>query len=114
MNEERRALLAELVANNTSISLMQKTYGFNYKTVRKHYPNYRVGKSSVERDYYQIKDLTTLRLAVRLVSEEAPMSEIVSATGLTRDCVLYHFPTVPWSRSQVGSYGGLIGLHNHL
>lgn len=38
--EDRRALLASLVSSNLSLNEMRRVHGFDYRTVKRHYPDY--------------------------------------------------------------------------
>lgn len=39
--EDRRRLLATLVASGLSLNEMRRVHGFDYRTVRRYYPNYK-------------------------------------------------------------------------
>jgi len=39
--EDRRRLLDTLVASGLSLNEMRRVHGFDYRTVRRHYPNYK-------------------------------------------------------------------------
>jgi hypothetical protein len=39
--DDRRALLASLVASGLSLNEMNRLYGFDYRTVRRAYPHYK-------------------------------------------------------------------------
>lgn len=107
LSPERKALLDRLVREKYPITGMHKQHGFNYKTVRKYYPDYRVGATYLREDRWQVPVVKSDKI-FEMADEGAPASAIMAAVGVTESQVRYYAPEAFWTKSEAGHLGGLV------
>lgn len=107
LSEERRGELHSLVRSGETLTKMQKSHGFNYKTVRRYYPNYRNKAVANREDFYEIpKDVQ--RTVKELVDDRASLKEIQETTGLTRGQIMWLEPNSPWTKNEAGKWRHIV------
>lgn len=112
---ERYELLSKLVEKNVAISNLQKVHGFNHKTVRKYFPEYRLRKEASNRpDGKRVRDIVkeNQELVDSMLNEEAPGVAIAAALDISRNSLFENYPEYFWSREQVASFGGVMRYLN--
>lgn len=106
LSPERKELLDRLVAENKTISSMKKEHGFGYATVRKHYPDYRVGAQSNQ--YTTPLNSEEKRLMDLLVAEGAPLTVISEIIGRPEQQIKRLAPNAGSSASDTGVYASAV------
>lgn len=106
LKPERKALLDSLVAEDTSIEEMRKVHGFNYKTVRKYYPDYRAGRTNSTPVKEALEEHR--EVVAELQAEKAPGSVIAATVGVSQKTLKKHRPELMWTKREAGSFGGMV------
>ena len=103
LSEERRELLDELVRTHTTIGTMKRTYGFNEKTVRKYYPDYRRKVNGLVP-----LDDETRAIVERNLEDRPPASELARMAGISIPALVRRYPDTPWTKSEAGHLGQIM------
>lgn len=106
LSPERKQLLDELIESNTSLAQLQIEYGFNYKTIRAHYPNYRIGTARAIDVQNKLKDKE--EIINRLAAERAPGGVIANAVGITSSTLSKHRPDLMWTNEEKATFAGSV------
>lgn len=107
LSASRLTLLEKLVSERTPLRVLQKEHGFNYKTVRKYFPDYRTKAVAIREDFYAVDDFTEKAL-YEMVDDRAPMSEIRKTLGLTRNQVLWLDKNGAWTKKESGDWSQML------
>ena len=112
LSESRKHLLDELTRTRVTLRTMQKEFGFNYKTIRKYYPNYRTSSEAyLEDNFGSITDEQWYTVK-QMLDERAPISTIAEVSGVGDDLLRKLFPEAAWSKSEAGTLGGIISTYS--
>lgn len=107
LSASRMMLLEKLVSERTPLRVLQKEHGFNYKTVRKYFPDYRNKAEATREDFYDVDEDTTQKL-YDMVDDRVPMKEIRATLGLTRNQILWLDKNGSWTREESGEWSQIV------
>lgn len=106
LTPERQQLLTELVESGTPTRRIQKKHGFNYKTIRKYFPDYRAG---VNHDTETRQKLHEAQEVVeQLVNEQAPGVVIAQAVGVHPHTLQKHRPDLMWTKQEAAEFAAMV------
>lgn len=106
LKPERKALLDSLVEEGMTVTDMHRKHGFNYKTVRKYYPDYRAGitnSTPVQEALEEHREVIE-----ELQAEKAPGGVIASSVGISPGTLKKYRPELMWTKREAGSFGGMV------
>lgn len=107
LSDDRKLLLARLVDDGVTLEDMQKVHGFNYKTIRRLYPDYRTKVSSERIDHYD--DLLKVSDSVyAMLDDGCSLAEIRETLGVKSWQVRWLQMNSGWTKSEAGSFGGMV------
>lgn len=106
LKPERKALLDSLVAAGLTLKDLQRKHGFNYKTVRKYYPDYRAGRTNSTPVLEALEE--NREVVEQLAKEKAPGSVIAATVGVSPGTLKKHRPELMWTKREAGSFGGMV------
>lgn len=114
LKPKRKALLDSLVEEGVTIQDMHKKHGFNYKTVRKYYPDYRAG----DRRWVNGRNQNKIRLAektIQIMAEErAPGSAIAEVIGVNKQALKRQCPNLFWTPKETAEFARMVQEMNNL
>lgn len=112
LKPERRELLDKLVAEGRTISYIHRKHGYNYSTIRRYHPDYKIG--SHQRRTTQEK-LDAAKDLIRVLEEErAPGSVIAQAVGITYGTLRKYRPDLMWSRKEAAEHAAMVRRVNEV
>lgn len=91
---------------------MHRIHGFNYCTIRKYYPDYRVGnqnRKSTEELLKEHEDVIN-----RLAAERAPGSLIAKAVGISYEALSRHRPELMWTKKEAAAHATAVSSMNKI
>lgn len=106
LSPDRKQLLDELVESNVSLYALHKKHGFNTLTVRKYYPDYRVGLSGKESTLKLLQQ--NEKLINELAAERAPGGVIAEALDIQYETLSKFRPDLMWSRKEVAVFASSV------
>lgn len=106
LKPERKALLDSLVVEGVTVTDMHKKHGFNYKTVRKYYPDYRAGITNSTPVLEALEEHR--EVIAELQTEKAPGSVIAATVRIPPQTLKKHRPELMWTKREAGSFGGMV------
>lgn len=114
LKPERKKLLDTLVASGVTIGDMHKKHGFNYKTVRKHHPKYRVGGNTHVNGKNQERIRESEHVIREMAKERAPGSAIAEVIGVEKQALRRHRPEVFWTPEEAAEFARMVQQVNKL
>lgn len=106
LKPERKALLDSLVEEGATIQDMHRKHGFNYKTVRKYYPEYRAGYTNSVRVAEKLEE--NREVVERLAKERAPGSVIAQAVNIAPETLKRHRPDLVWTKQEAAQFAAMV------
>lgn len=112
LTSERKQLLDELVESNVSLTQIQKKYGFNYRTIRKYHPRYRLGVTNA--DVTREKLRKHEEIVNQLAEERVPGGLIATVVGVGYHALSRHRPDLMWTRTESVRYAAMVRQLNQI
>lgn len=106
LSEGRLGVLKQLVAEERTISYIHRNHGFNYTTIRKHFPEYRKGATKK----IPTEDLLKKHKAEvnRLAEERVPGTVIANRIGITPETLSKHRPDLMWTKREAAEHAVVV------
>lgn len=89
-----------------TVTDMHRKHGFNYKTVRKYYPDYRAGMTNSTPVQEALEEHR--EVIAELQAEKAPGNVIAATVGVSQKTLKKHRPELMWTKREAGSFGGMV------
>lgn len=114
LKPERKALLDSLVAAGVTVGDIHKKHGFNYKTVRRYYPDYRKHVGKKQNGKHNVSELLKKHadLIEEMAEERAPGYVIAKSIGIKASTLRNHRPELMWAREEVAAFGAMVRQMN--